>query len=203
MDLIKLKSFAAAGTAVLLLAGCQTGTETKEKEDTSQTEQTNTGNEHGEQQDHSQGNSPHEMHSSSGEVPVSLKKEDNPKYPIGSKVMMHADHMPGMEGVSATVSGAFDTTAYSVTYTPTDGGEPVHDHKWVIHEELANPGDAPLKPGTEVKLEADHMPGMDGADARIDSAVETTVYMVDFVPEDAENEVKNHKWVIEDELSAN
>lgn len=45
------------------------------------------------------------------------------------------------------------------------------------------------------------MEGMNGATAVIDSAEETTVYMVDFVATDSEEEVKNHKWVTESELS--
>lgn len=204
MKPMKWKMFAASGTLALLLAGCQSGSETEENtEDTQQTEQTAENTEHSGQQENSQngGDDSHAMHSSSGEVPEDLQEAENPTFPVGSEVMMHADHMPGMDGVEATVSGAFDTTAYSVTYTPTDGGEPVEDHKWVVHEELENPGEAPLEPGTEVTLNADHMPGMDGTTATIDSAVETTVYMVDFVPTDSDEVVKNHKWVTEDELS--
>lgn len=148
------------------------------------------------QMDHSSMN-----HSSSGEVPEGLKEASNPTYPVGSTAIMHADHMEGMNGVEATVSGAYDTTVYAVTYTSTTSGEKVENHKWVIHEELENPGDAPLEPGAEVKLQADHMEGMEGARAVIDSAEETTVYMVDYTSTDGEK-VTNHKWVTESELSA-
>ena len=106
--------------------------------------------------------------------------------------------MPGMEGAEATVSGAFDTTTYSVSYTPTDGGEPVEDHKWVVHEELQDPGEAPLDDGTEVVLQADHMAGMKGAEATIDSSTDETVYMVDMTMDGME--MTNHKWVVESEL---
>ena len=41
---------------------------------------------------------------------------------------------------------------------------------------------------------------MEGTTAKIDSAEETTVYMVDFTPMNGGEEVKNHKWVIESEL---
>lgn len=44
--------------------------------------------------------------------------------------------MSGMNGSEATIYGAFDTTIYTVTYIPTTVGEPVEDHKWVIHEEI-------------------------------------------------------------------
>ncbi|MGN0699600.1 MAG: DUF1541 domain-containing protein, partial [Oscillospiraceae bacterium] len=47
------------------------------------------------------------MHSSSGEVPEGLKEAENPTFRVGSTAMMHADHMPGMNGVEATISGAF------------------------------------------------------------------------------------------------
>lgn len=50
-------------------------------------------------------------------------------------------------------------------------------------------------------MNASHMEGMEGATATIDSAEDTTVYMVDFVTTDTEEEVQNHKWVTESELA--
>lgn len=142
-------------------------------------------------------------HSSSGEVPEDLAVAEKPTYPVGSQAVMHAKHMKGMDGAAATIAGAYHTTVYSVSYTPTTGGERVEDHKWVIHEEIENAGEEEFKPGDEVVLNADHMEGMDGAAAVIDSAEETTVYMVDFKNTETGKEVKNHKWVIESELSPN
>ncbi|MEO2206946.1 YdhK family protein [Paenibacillus pabuli] len=141
-------------------------------------------------------------HSDSGELPHGLKEMADPTYPVGSQVMMSADHMPGMKGAQATITGAYETTAYAVTYTPTTGGEPVKNHKWVIHEEIKEHNKEPYKVGAEVVLEADHMIGMKGAIATIDSAEQTTVYMVDYIPTTGGDPVKNHKWVTEDELSA-
>ncbi|MEN1970603.1 YdhK family protein [Lentibacillus sp. N15] len=140
-------------------------------------------------------------HSSTGEVPEGLQEADNPTYEVGSQAIIESDHMPGMDGAEATIVGAYDTTVYTVSYTPTTGGEPVENHKWVIHEEIEEAGDESFEPGTEVTLNADHMEGMNGATAVIDSAEETTVYMVDFVATDSGEEVKNHKWVTESELS--
>ncbi|MCY9667392.1 YdhK family protein [Paenibacillus alginolyticus] len=140
-------------------------------------------------------------HSSSGEVPAGLKEAQNPTFKVGSQAILQPDHMPGMKGATATIVGAYDTTAYAVSYTPTTGGEPVKNHKWVIHEELKNPGAEALKPGAQVTLEADHMPGMKGATGTIDSAEHTTVYMVDYTPTTGGEPVKNHKWVTESELS--
>lgn len=153
--------------------------------------------------DSTEEHSDHSMmdHSGSGEVPSGLSEATDPTFPVGSTAMMTADHMPGMDGTEATIVGAYDTTVYSVSYTPRDGGNPVEDHKWVIHEELDNPGEAPLEEGTEATLATDHMDGMDGAEATIDSAEQTTVYMVDFTTNDGED-VTNHKWVTEDELEA-
>ncbi|TCI76222.1 DUF1541 domain-containing protein [Exiguobacterium sp. SH0S1] len=138
-------------------------------------------------------------HSGSGEVPAELEEAADPTYPIDSMAVLTADHMLEMEGAEAKIVGAYETTAYAVTYTPTDGGEPVENHKWVIHEELDTSEPAPLADGTEVTLQADHMEGMDGATATIDSSEQTTVYMVNFMLQDGE-EVTNHKWVTENEL---
>ncbi len=139
-------------------------------------------------------------HSSSGEVPDGLEEAANPMYEVGSQAIIETDHMDGMMGAEAKISGAYDTTAYAVSYTPEGGGDPVQNHKWVIHEELENAPDAPFNAGDEVVLDADHMKGMDGAKATIDSAEQTTVYMVDFDMENGER-IANHKWVTEDELS--
>ncbi|WP_374705726.1 YdhK family protein [Oceanobacillus oncorhynchi] len=157
--------------------------------------------EHDEHTDEHEGmdHSAEEM-SSSGDIPAGLQEAKDPTFEIGSEAIISADHMSGMDGAVAEVSGAFDTTVYTVSYTTEDGQE-IENHKWVIHEELENPDAAPLDSGTEVVLNADHMEGMDGAHAEIDSADETTVYMVDFETTDTGEEVQYHKWVTEEELS--
>lgn len=139
-------------------------------------------------------------HSSTGEIPFGLQIENEPAFELGSLATLEADHMPGMDGAEATIVGAYDTVAYSVTYTPSTGGEPVEDHKWIVHEELENPDAAPLSVGDEVVVTAGHMEGMEGAEAVIESVEDTTVYMVDFISMDGQ-EVFNHQWVIESELS--
>jgi len=140
-------------------------------------------------------------HSSTGEVPEDLAEAEDPTYPVGSEAVIHANHMGGMDGAVATIDGAYDTTVYTVTYTPTTGGEKVEDHKWVIHEEIENAEEQPYEPGDEVVLEADHMEGMEGATATIDSAENTTVYMVSYTDTETGEEVNYHKWVTEEELS--
>lgn len=144
----------------------------------------------------------HEMHEEGASLPAGLQAAQHPAYPVGSKVTIRADHMPGMDGAEATVSGAYDTVVYAVSYTPEGGGQAVSGHRWVVQEELQGAGAEPLQPGDEAILEADHMKGMRGARATIDSAERTTVYTVDYVPTTGGKLVKNHMWVTESELAA-
>ncbi|MFB1082616.1 YdhK family protein [Jeotgalibacillus sp. JSM ZJ347] len=139
--------------------------------------------------------------SGSGEVPEGLGEAENPTFEEGDTAIITEAHMEGMEGAEATIVGAYHTVAYSISYDPTDGGERVEDHKWIIHEEITDATEEPYAEGDEVQVEAEHMEGMNGVTATIDSAEETTVYMIDFTLQSGE-EVTNHKWVTEDELSA-
>jgi hypothetical protein len=141
-------------------------------------------------------------HSGSGEVPENLKVAENPTYKVGSEAIIKTNHMEGMDGAVAKIVGAYDTTAYAISYTPVTGGERVKNHKWVIQEEIKDADDKTLEQGTEVTVEADHMKGMKGALATIDSAEKTTVYMIDYTPTTGGEKVTNHKWVTESELSA-
>lgn len=140
-------------------------------------------------------------HSSSGDVPTDLQDAKDPKYAVGTEAEITTDHMDGMQGAIGTIEGAYDTTAYSVTYTSTDDDEKVEDHKWIIHEEIEDAQDEPYKSGDKVVMNADHMEGMDGAEAEIESVEETVVYMVSYEDTNSGEEVKNHKWVTEDELA--
>lgn len=54
--------------------------------------------------------------------------------------------------------------------------------------------------GTEVKLTADHMEGMDGAKATIVGAYDTYTYAVNFTPDTGGEPVKDHKWVVQEEI---
>ena len=140
-------------------------------------------------------------HSGSSEVPEGLKVAENPAFKVGSHAILRDGHMEGMIGAEATIVGAYDTTAYSISYTPaTEGGERVENHKWIIHEELKDSGDEPLQPGTEAVTTATHMEGMKGTTVKIDSAKPTTVYMINYKPTNGGKTVTNHKWVTEDEL---
>lgn len=151
---------------------------------------------HDDHDDH--GNHDHMM--DGGPAPEGIQPAANPKFPVGTEVEVLADHMPGMKGEDATVVGVFDTTTYSVSYTPTDGGAPVKDHRWVVHEELDNPGAAPLADGTEITINAEHMKGMKGAKGTVDYSTQEPVYMITI--DDDDMVMKNHKWVTESELRA-
>lgn len=174
---------------IIVLSGC--GNKTTNEENTDVNNETK------------QENMEMEMnHSGSGEVPATLKVAENPTFKVGSEAIIETDHMKGMKGAVATIVGAYDTTAYAISYTPVTGGERVKNHKWVIQEEIKDADDKTLEPGTEVTVEADHMKGMQGAVATIDSAEKTTVYMIDYTPTTGGEKVTNHKWVTESELSA-
>ena len=196
-------------SVILFLGACgneeNQGNNTSEEETLNQDETSQEdSDEENMEEDHSteEGHS-HKM-SSDGEIPNELKEAENPKFEEGDTVIIEAEHAEGdepmMKGAEATITGAFDTTAYAVSFTPTTGGEPVTNHKWIIHEELEEAGDAPLTEGTEVTLAADHMEGMDGAEATVDTAEQTTVYMLDFTTVNGDQEVTDHKWVTENEL---
>ncbi|MCM3362798.1 YdhK family protein [Niallia sp. MER TA 168] len=176
-------TIASIFTLVLLFYGCSSAEENSDKE-SSQTEQ----------HEHQETGSP--------EIPEGLEPAADPKYKEGSQVILKANHMEGMDGAEATVLNAFDTIAYQVTYTPTTGGEPVKNHKWVIQDEIKDAGSEMLEKETEVTLEADHMEGMKGAKATIESAENTTVYMVDYQPTTGGEMITNHKWVTEEEVFA-
>ena len=131
-------------------------------------------------------------------APAGIEKAASPKYPVGTQVILTADHMMGMDGAKATIVGAYDTYTYAVNFTPTTGGDPVKDHKWVVQEEIEDAGDQRIADGTEVTLEAEHMKGMKGAKATIASSTDETVYMVDY--EAGGMKMTNHKWVVESEI---
>ncbi len=73
---------------------------------------------------------------------------------------------------------------------PSDGGAPP--------EGIEKAADPKFDVGDTVVLSADHMPGMKGAKATIDSSTDETVYMVDVKTD--EMEMTNHKWVTESEM---
>lgn len=175
-------------TSALALSACGEADNADPTETTVTTAATSADEDHG----------AHDHPADGGAPPAGIEQAADPTYPAGTEVLLTADHMPGMEGAEATISGAFDTTTYSVSYTPANGGAPVTDHRWVVHEELLDPGQAPLPDGAEVVLDAEHMSGMKGAQATIDYSTDETVYMVDLIVDGMA--MTNHKWVTESEI---
>jgi transcription antitermination factor NusG len=185
----KLPTILSLFAALFLVLGACSNSDDKSKEEKEE-------NEH---KEHSEMDM---NHSSSGDVPEGLKAAENPTYEVGSQAIIESGHMESMKGAEATIVGAFDTTAYAISYSPATGGEKVENHKWIIHEEIKDAGEVTYEPGAEVTVNASHMEGMNGAVAEVESAEKTTVYMVDFTPTTGGEKVKNHKWVTESELSA-
>ncbi|WP_225744981.1 YdhK family protein [Marinilactibacillus sp. Marseille-P9653] len=180
-------------SSALLLGAC--GTDEVNESTITDTNQTTT-------DDTSSGSGDHGgmMHDESGEIPEGLEEAENPTYPVGSEVTIQADHMPGMRGATGEIVGAFDSIAYEITYTDNETGEEVSNHKWIVHKEIENSQEEPYQTSDEVVLEADHMPGMQGATATIDSAEDTSVYMITYIDTETGDTVENHKWLTEDEL---
>ncbi|EEB63368.1 YdhK family protein [Corynebacterium amycolatum] len=216
-----LDALVAAGAAsVLVLAGCSSDDSANTEESSTVSETSSSvsatssedhddmddmddADEHGDHGNHGDDSddamADHHHPADGGPAPEGMIPADNAKFPVGSEVQVLADHMPGMKGAEGKVVGVFNTTTYSVSYTPTDGSEPVKDHRWVVHEELENPGEAPLADGSEITINAEHMAGMKGAKGTVDYSTQEPVYMVD-IDEDGMT-MKNHKWVTESELA--
>ncbi|ANK38490.1 MULTISPECIES: DUF1541 domain-containing protein [Staphylococcus] len=144
----------------------------------------------------------HMEHKSENKVPEDMESTEESKFKKDDEVTITAGHMPGMKNAEATVKGAYETYAYVVSYTPTNGDEKVSNHKWVVNEEVADAPENGFKKGDTVKLEADHMPGMKGAEAKIDDVNKTTVYVVDYRSTENDKMVKNHKWMTSNELKS-
>ncbi|STD13570.1 Protein of uncharacterised function (DUF1541) [Dermatophilus congolensis] len=144
--------------------------------------------------------SSHAYPTNGGPAPSGIATASSARYKVGDTVKLNADHLPSMKGATATIKGAYKTTAYEVDFTPSNGRTPIHEHKWVVHEELKNPGAAPLAKGTSITINTEHLPGMKGAKGSVDEAKNTTVYMVDYQGPDG-TKFTNHKWVIEEEIT--
>lgn len=188
----RLRTIVTAGVlgGALVFTGCSTGGD----QDQATPSTTSQHEGHGSSSD--SGGMEHPM--DGGPAPEGIETAASPTYPVGTEVTLTADHMEGMDGANATIAGAYDTYTYAVNFTPSTGGEPVKDHKWVVQQEIKDAGDERLADGTEVTLEAEHMEGMEGAEATIASSTEETVYMVDY--ESDGMTMTNHKWVVESEI---
>lgn len=204
----KVLSFVTLFTAVALLGACSNndnGQEGQQASSTAESIEMSHMDDSGQHMEDSSGHMNHgdmEMdHNRNEDEPSDMQDASDPQYPVGDKVEVTDAHMDIMEGVTATISGAYDTTLYQVTFTPEGSDEPIEDHKWVVAEEMESDDDnEDYEEGDEVTLTADHMAGMQGQKAEITGVHEGPAYMIDFEPADGSEEFTNHKWVTEDEL---
>ncbi|WEV45291.1 YdhK family protein [Streptococcaceae bacterium ESL0687] len=139
------------------------------------------------------------MNMNGSPAPADLKNAVNPEFPVGSKITITADHMPGMRGASGKVVGVYDTKLYTVDYMDTEDHQMVTNHKYLIADEIK--GD--LTVGSKIILEADHMTGMKGAEGTIVAISDGPAYMVDYTSNDSSKMmITNHKWLRQSELES-
>ena len=134
-----------------------------------------------------------------GQLPEGLKEAENPKFPVGSTAVINASHTDGMEGAIATIKGAYETTVYSVSYTPTNGDPFEENHKWFVEGEISAMDDGEIAVDSDVIINVEHQDGMLGAEGAVDTVEDTTVYVVDYTNSLGET-VTNHVWLKESEL---
>jgi len=134
-----------------------------------------------------------------GQLPEGLKEAENPKFPVGSTAVINASHTDGMEGAIATIKGAYETTVYSVSYTPTNGDPFEENHKWFVEGEISAMDDGEIAVDSDVIINVEHQAGMLGAEGAVDTVEDTTVYVVDYTNSLGET-VTNHVWLKESEL---
>ena len=80
-------------------------------------------------------------------------------------------------------------------------GEMMHDDSGEIPEGLLAAENPTYRIGDIVTINSDHMTGMQGAEATIVGAFDTTVYEVSFNPTNGDPRVTNHQWVIKEEIA--
>ncbi len=109
------------------------------------------------------------------------------------------------DGASESISGSESAeTASSDMESVTSNssmGEMMHDDSGEIPEGLQVAENPTYHIGDIVIVNADHMTGMQGAEATIVGAFDTTVYEVSFNPTNGDPRVTNHKWVIKEEIA--
>jgi hypothetical protein len=84
------------------------------------------------------------------------------------------------------------------------------DHKNMDEMHHSSSGEVPkglkqeknptYKVGSQAIVNSDHMEGMNGAEATIVGAYDTIAYAVSYTPTTGGEKVKNHKWVIQEEI---
>ncbi|WP_445491674.1 YdhK family protein [Niallia sp. 03133] len=84
---------------------------------------------------------------------------------------------------------------------PFSEEEHAHNRTAEVPEGLMEAANAKYMEGSHVKIKANHMKGMNGAEATVLSAYDTTAYVVSYMPTTGGDKVENHKWVIQEEIN--
>ncbi|WP_057769457.1 DUF1541 domain-containing protein [Lactobacillus selangorensis] len=142
------------------------------------------------------------------QVPLDgLEPAVDPCYEKGDQVTLLVDHVMAhmimkMKGAPATIVAGYHTRAYAVDFYTTNDHTFVKDHKWIIQREIkGETDDSPaLANGTEITMEAAHMPGMKGAKATIVDSADENIYIVDVPPYQGQQAMMNHRWFLQSEM---
>lgn len=108
----------------------------------------------------------------------------------GSQSASHDQHGAGPSAFNSTSSPA---------PTPS-GGDHANHHASQLPAGMTPSSDSRYPVGTPVTLIADHMPGMEGAQGTVAGVYVTTTYAVDYTPTTGDAPVKDHEWVVQEEL---
>ena len=76
----------------------------------------------------------HDHDPDGGPPPEGIQQATNPRYEVGERVILQADHMPGMDGAEATIDSSTDEVVYMVDFAM--GGMDMTNHKWVVESEM-------------------------------------------------------------------
>ncbi|UDM31896.1 DUF1541 domain-containing protein [Lentilactobacillus laojiaonis] len=130
-----------------------------------------------------------------------------PNFKKGDSVTLLVDHVMAhmvmkMKGAPATIVAGYNTRAYAVDFYTTNDHTLVKDHKWIIQREIkGETDDSPaLSIGSKITIEANHMPGMRGAEATIVDSQEGNIYIVDVPAYEGQKPMMNHRWFMQDEM---
>ena len=91
-------------------------------------------------------------------------------------------------------------TASPSTTAGMTGMDRTHSHGDPLPTDIPAAQDPRYPVGSHVRLTADHMEGMEGAEATVVGAYDTWTYAVDYTPTTGGTEVRDHRWVVQQEI---
>lgn len=134
-------------------------------------------------------------------------------YHVHSRVgVLLASAAVGVMAVAGCSTGSSEqdqsTSTSSAEATPTTGArgaspsasEMGNLHGGPVPDGMKKAADPQYPVGSSVTLTADHMPGMRLARALVVGAYDTFTYAVTYTPTTGDPPVKNHKWVVQEEI---